>query len=456
MIGSVSLTTIARVTGGKLVGSDVVFDSVSTDSRTIQPGELFIALSGPSYEGDRFVAGAHASGAIAAVVRRLQEVALSQVQVEDTQLALVQVAQMNRRAFEGTVVAITGSSGKTTVKELVAHLLAGQGETLATKGNLNNLIGVPMTLTRIDASHRFAVIELGASALGEIAQTAAWTQPDIAVITNAGNAHLGGFGSLENIVRAKGEIIDSLAADGVAVLNADDLAFPLWKTRAKARKVVSFSASGVISADVYAKDIRLGDGAEFLLCSGDENYLVQLPLQGKQNVANALAASAVALECGMSLSVIARRLATAPRVKGRLESVMFSSGMRLINDSYNANPASVKAAMDVIAPLPGHRIAVLGDMAELGADAVALHREVGAYAKALRLDELYLTGNYANDVAQGFGAGAQCFPDKASLISAIKKVSQANLTLLVKGSRSAAMEDVVNELTQTNKVVQSC
>ncbi len=456
MIGDCSLTEIAAIVGGQLKGQDVRFTAVSTDTRTLQQGDVFVALSGPNFDGDTFAGQAMTRGALAVIVSKPQDLCGAQLVVPSTQNALAAIGKINRARFNGRVVAITGSCGKTTVKELVAHLLTGLGETLATKGNLNNLIGAPLTLSRIAASHRYAVIELGASGLGEIAQTVAWTQPHISILTNAGNAHLEGFGSAENIVKAKGEIIDGLGPDGVAVLNADDPAFRLWCERAQPRQVMSFSVEPSCGADVFADKLSLGELTTFELCHGEQRVRVCLPLAGKHNVSNALAAACAGLLCGMSLTEIAARLASAPGVKGRLEFGELMPGVRLINDSYNANPVSVKAALDVLARCEGKKIAVLGDMAELGDEAESLHQEVGHHARVLGIDALYVTGNYAQAYARGYGADCRCFDDKTRLAAALVSELKATATVLIKGSRSAAMEKVLEDLNMTNKVVQSC
>ena len=453
MISPLSLSVVAEVTRGTLVGGDAAFDSVSTDSRSINKNELFIALKGPSFNGNLYVGGVEAKGAIAAVVDEIQSVDLPQVKVQSTLKALGDIAKYNREQFQGKVLAVTGSSGKTSVKEMLAAILSKEGHTLSTLGNLNNDIGAPLTLLRLNSNHKFAVIELGASAVGEIAYTAALTQPNIAIITNAANAHLEGFGSYDNIVTAKGEIVEALGVDGTAILNADDPAFKKWLTLASPRKTLSFSVNTDKNADVWAESIKLSPVAsEFELCCSEGRVSVSLPLPGKHNIANALAASCAAHALGVKWDVITAALSHLNGVKGRLEITASGSGYCVINDTYNANPSSTRAALDVLANANGFRVVVLGDMGELGADAKSLHENVGRYAKEGRADALYACGQFADSVVKGYGKGGFSFATKVELIESLMKELQRGATYLVKGSRSAAMEEIVDEMLK-QKVV---
>jgi len=453
MIASLTLSTLAEISDGKLVGDDVSFVSVSTDSRAIKKDELFIALKGPNFNGNLYVASVEEKGAVAALVEDVQEEGLPQVKVKSTLKALGDVAKYNRDQFKGKVLAVTGSSGKTSVKEMLAAILSEEGQTLSTSGNLNNDIGAPLTLLRIEDAHKFAVIELGASAVGEIAYTAALTQPDVAIITNAANAHLEGFGSYDNIVTAKGEIVEALGVDGIAILNADDPAFEKWLALASPRKFLSFSLYNDKNADVWAESIKLSSaGSEFELCWSSGRVLVSLPLPGKHNIANALAAACAANALDVKWESIKTALSNLNSVKGRLEITALESGYTVINDTYNANPSSTRAALDVLANAKGLRVVILGDMGELGADAKSLHEQAGRYAKEGRADALYACGQFADSVASGYGTGALSFASKAELIERLMKELRPGATYLIKGSRSAAMEEVVDEMLK-QKVV---
>jgi len=457
MIASLTLSTLAEISDGKLVGDDVSFVSVSTDSRAIKKDELFIALKGPNFNGNLYVASVEEKGAVAALVEDVQEEGLPQVKVKSTLKALGDVAKYNRDQFKGKVLAVTGSSGKTSVKEMLAAILSEEGQTLSTSGNLNNDIGAPLTLLRIDDTHKFAVIELGASAVGEIAYTAALTQPDVAIITNAADAHLEGFGSYDNIVTAKGEIVEALGVDGIAILNADDPAFEKWQALASPRKFLSFSLYNDKNADVWAESIKLssglsGSGSEFELCWSSGRVFVSLPLPGKHNIANALAAACAANALDVKWESIKAALSNLNSVKGRLEITESESGYTVINDTYNANPSSTRAALDVLANAKGFRVVILGDMGELGTDAKSLHEQAGRYAKEGRADVLYACGEFADSVAAGYGKGALSFASKEELIERLMKELQQGATYLVKGSRSAAMEEVVDEMLK-QKVV---
>ena len=343
MLKPLSLNEVAGALQGRVVGADVTFAAVSTDSRAIEPGQLFIALTGPRFDGHDYLADVAAKGAVAALVER--EVAgapLSQLVVKDTRIALGQLGALNRAAFTGRVAAVTGSSGKTTVKEMLASILRTQGDVLATRGNLNNDLGAPLTLLQLAPEHQSAVIELGANRVGEIAYTVALTRPQVAIITNAGTAHVGEFGGQDKIVLAKGEILEGLAADGVAILNRDDKAFDTWQARADCRRVSSFGLHDV-RADFHASDVkRDARGCPgFTLQGPAGEAAVQLNLLGEHNVTNALAAAAAAHALGVPLVGIVSGLHNLQPVKGRAVAQLATNGMRVIDDSYNANPASI-------------------------------------------------------------------------------------------------------------------
>lgn len=432
-------------------GEDVSFNGVSIDSRAITPGQLFVALTGPRFDGHDYLDQVAAKGAVGALVeRQVPGSSLPQLVVGDTRKALAQLGALNRNAFvDKPVAAITGSSGKTTVKEMLASILGTRGPVLATRGNLNNELGVPLTLLELAPEFDAAVIELGASRVGEIAFTVSLTKPHVTVITNAGNAHVGEFGGPEKIVLAKGEILEGLNATGVAVLNRDDQAFDIWVKRAAGRKVLSFSRSDS-SADLYASDLGLDARGcpTFTLHSPDGSAQVQLNLLGAHNVSNALAAAAAAHALGVSLPGIVTGLNGVQPVKGRTVAQLANNGLRVIDDTYNANPSSVAAATDILASFTGRRVLVLGDIGELGEWAEQGHRDVGAYAVG-KVDALYAVGPLMAHAAQAFGQDARHFADQAQLIEALAAEQDTNTTLLIKGSRSAAMENVVAALCAT-------
>ena len=451
MIDTMSLSDICVPLSGQLFGNDARFASVSTDSRDIAPGQLFIALVGPRFDGHAYLQEVAAQGAVAALVERhLDTVQLPQLLVRDARLALGQLGGLNRAAFAGPVAAITGSSGKTSVKELLASILRaahGDDAVLATRGNLNNDLGVPLTLLELSAQHRSAVIELGASRCGEIAYTVSMAQPHVSVITNAGTAHVGEFGGVDKIVEAKGEIIDGLAADGVAILNRDDSAYSIWEQRAAGRRVLSFAMTSPL-ADFYPGSIAYDTRGcpNFVLTGPSGVSRVQLNLLGRHSVANALAAAAAAYALGIGHEHIVAGLEALQPVKGRGVAQILPNGTRLIDDTYNANPASVCAAVDVLTGFAGRTVLVLGDMGELGEWAEQGHHEVGAYA-AGKVDALLAVGPLMAHAVKAFGAGGRHFADQQALIAALALEQGNGTTLLIKGSRSAAMDHVVAELT---------
>ncbi|MGQ7815490.1 UDP-N-acetylmuramoyl-tripeptide--D-alanyl-D-alanine ligase [Metapseudomonas furukawaii] len=428
----------------ELVGSDVSFDGVSSDSRKIGPGQLFVALVGPRFDGHDYLADVAAKGAVAALVqRKVADAPIPQLLVSDTRDGLGRLGAYNRDGFTGRVAAVTGSSGKTTVKEMLASILRTQGTVLATRGNLNNDLGVPLTLLELAPGHDSAVIELGASRVGEIRYTVGLTRPQVAILNNAGTAHVGEFGGPEKIVEAKGEIIEGLAADGIAVLNRDDRAFDIWFARAAGRKVLSFGVADAradFRAENLERDARGCVGFSLRGLAGEAD--IQLNLLGGHNVANALAASAAAYALGVPLVGIREGLESLQPVKGRAVAQLAASGMRVIDDSYNANPASMLAAVDILAGFSGRTILVLGDMGELGDWAEEGHREVGAYARG-KVSALYAVGPLMAHAVTAFGDQGRHFADQASLIQALADEQDNNTTILIKGSRSAAMDKVV-------------
>ncbi|PAU57814.1 UDP-N-acetylmuramoyl-tripeptide--D-alanyl-D-alanine ligase [Pseudomonas indica] len=452
MLKPLLLSEIADALSGRLVGNDVGFSSVSTDSRAIQQGQLFIALTGPRFDGHDYLGEVAGKGAVAALVEReVPNVALPQLVVRDTRMALGQLGALNRQVFAGKVAAVTGSSGKTSVKEMLANILRTQGPVLATRGNLNNDLGVPLTLLELAPEHQGAVIELGANRVGEIAYTVSLTQPQVAIITNAGSAHVGEFGGPDKIVQAKGEILEGLGSGGTAVLNRDDKAFSIWQARSKGDRVLSFSlgdASADFRASELARDAR--GCVAFTLQGLAGTARIQLNLLGTHNVANALAAAAAAHALGVPLVGIVSGLESLQPVKGRAVAQLTPDGTRVIDDSYNANPASMCAAVDILAGFSGRTVLVLGDMGELGEWAERGHREVGAYA-AGKVDALYAVGPLMAHAVKAFGSQGRHFADQAALIEALRAEQGQNTTILIKGSRSAAMEKVVAALCGTGE-----
>ncbi|SMF42310.1 MULTISPECIES: UDP-N-acetylmuramoyl-tripeptide--D-alanyl-D-alanine ligase [unclassified Pseudomonas] len=447
MLKAMTLSQLTTALSARLVSADASFNGVSIDSRSVTAGQLFVALTGPRFDGHDYLADVKAKGAVAALVEReVADVDLPQLLVADCRLALGQLGALNRAAFDKPVVAITGSSGKTTVKEMLASILRTRGLVHATRGNLNNDLGAPLTLLEIAPEHSAAVIELGASRIGEIRYTVGLTQPQVVIINNAGTAHVGEFGGPEKIVEAKGEILEGLGEGGTAILNLDDKAFGIWKARAGAHTVISFARTNA-SADFHATDIgRDARGCpSFKLHGAGETVDVQLNVLGEHNVSNALAAAAAAHAVGLSLSGIAAGLNAVQPVKGRTVAQIAPNGVRVIDDSYNANPTSMCAAIDILAGFSGRTVLVLGDIGELGQWAEEGHRQVGDYARG-KVDALYAVGTNMTHAVKAFGANGRHFATQAELIDAVSAENASDTTILIKGSRSAAMENVVAAL----------
>lgn len=441
------LSRLAQRLGVRLRGTDAMFSRVITDTRQLRPGDLYVALRGANFDGHEFVRRAASLGAVGALVERAIDCELPQVVVTDTLAALQDYARDWRLGFEIPVVAVTGSNGKTTTKQLLAALFEQRGPVLATQGNLNNHIGLPLTLLRLRAEHRTAVIEMGANHPGEIARLTAIARPHVGVVTQAGDAHLEGFGSRYGVAQAKGELFQGLGEQGVAVINADDPYAPLWRQLAEPASIVRFGFSDL--ADVRAADVETlagGQRMRFTLITPESRADVELPLPGRHNVANALAAAACGVALGMAAEEIAAGLARVRQVAGRVTWTETANGARLIDDSYNANPTSLRAGLELLAAQPGQRWAVLGDMAELGTEASQMHRDAGRIARQLGIDRLYATGSMAQHYAEGYGEGARVYEVMESLSSALQADLGPAVTLLVKGSRSAGMDRVVEAL----------
>lgn len=444
MIGTLDLREIASALHAEFSGVALPVAGVSTDTRHLSANDLYIALRGEHFDGHAFVEAAAQGGAAAAIVDQRSPATLAQLLVPDTRVALGIVARCNRRHFTGPVIGITGSAGKTTCKEMVAAILARCGNTLATQGNFNNEIGVPQTLLKISAEHRYAVIEMGAAKAGDIAYLCQFAEPTVGVVTAAMPAHLEGFGNLETIARTKGELFAGLAADGVAVINADDEFTPLWRQLAGSRRIVTFGFAD--GADVTARAIVHSlEGTRFELKASQGRMEISLALLGRHNLRNALAAAAVALTVGAPLSAIRDGLAGLRPVPGRLQPRRGLTGNTVIDDSYNANPGAVKAAIDVLASFTGRRLLILGHMGELGPDSEVLHCEVARHARLRGIEALWVVSPWAQAMAQEFGADACIYENNEALVAQIRHTDTAD-AILVKGSRSAGMEAVVAAL----------
>jgi UDP-N-acetylmuramoyl-tripeptide--D-alanyl-D-alanine ligase len=440
-----TLATAADFVNGRLHGADRAFNGVSTDTRTLTQGELFVALQGPNFDGCDYVGQAHDKGAAGALVPRLVDEAIAQIAVEDSRRALGELGAAWRQQLSPIVVGITGSNGKTTLKELTAACLATAAPTLATQGNLNNDIGMPLMLTRIEEHHRFAVLEMGANHGGEIAYLTALARPDIVAITNAGDAHLEGFGSREGVARGKGEILCGETRPKVAILNADDHYFEYWSKLVEDTQLITFGIDA--DADVHARNIAAANGgSRFDLHLPGGDIEVTLALSGRHNVRNACAAAAIATAVGVDIADIKSGLESVQPVEGRLRRIAGIGGMTIYDDSYNANPVSVAAAAEFFAALPGHNVIVLGDMGELGDDAARLHAETGAKVRDAGIPRLLGIGELSRITVEAFGEGASWHADVDDLAARLKSELTEGMNVLVKGSRFMRMERVVDRL----------
>ena len=447
----VRLSEAATVVAGRLVGADAAFDGVSTDSRTIAAGQLFVALRGERFDGHGFLADAAARGAAGALVERADPRAtLPQVVVHDTLAALTALAAEARARSGALVIGVGGSNGKTTTKELLAAIVAGAGPSLATRGNLNNHIGVPLTLLRLEPGHRYAVVEMGANHPGEIAALASLARPAVALVTNAGDEHLEGFGDLDGVARAEGEMFAALRTGGTAVINADDAYAGLWSGMVPAgARILRFGIEAPAEVRALAIAGRIEDGSfvtAFTLAVGSEEARVRLPLAGRHNVSNALGAAAAAHAAGIALPVIVAGLERMRPVAGRLQLKPGLRGAWIVDDSYNANPSSVRAGIDVLCSLPGEPWLVLGEMAELGDSAAAAHAGVGDYARRAGVTRLFAVGENSRHAVDAFGARGSWFADLQSLGDALVAGLEPGVTALVKGSRVNRLERVVERL----------
>lgn len=452
-----TLGDAARATGASLSGdAGRVFSRVSTDSRTVAAGDLFFCLRGPTFDGHDFLAAVAAAGAAGAVCERGRASTapdgLAVLEVDDSLRALGDLAAWHRRGFAGALVAVTGSNGKTTTKEMLRAIFladAGEGRVLATQGNLNNLIGVPLTLFGLAPEHAVAVIEMGMNVPGEIARLAEIAAPTVGLVTCVAEAHLEGLGSIEGIARAKGELFEGLPSGATAVVNADDPHVVRESARFSGRRL-TFGSAGEVRAEGVRCD-RI-DGSTFEVTDGASRAGVELPVGGRHNVQNALGAVAAALAAGVSLETAARGLSAMKPPPMRMSTERLATGVLLVNDAYNANPGSLAAALATLGGLDARRIVVVGDMLELGPRAAELHRRVGAQAAAITPVLLCATGRFADDVAAG-AAAAGLAADRIRVCArhddAAAEVASRWLpgdAVLVKGSRGSAMEKVVEAL----------
>ena len=447
------LSQAAQVLDGRIIGDDVRFAAVSSDSRKVMAGDLFVALRGENFDGCEFVAQAAQRGAAASLVNadsyKAHPSALSPqspiLLVQDTRLALGKLAAYWRSQFDIPLVAITGSNGKTTVKEMLACILraaAGDNKAvLATRGNLNNDIGMPLTLLQLEPIHRYAVIEMGMNHPGEIDYLARIAEPDVALINNAGGAHLEGLGSVKAVARAKGEIFAGLKPHGTALINADDEFAPLWREMAGVHPLLEFGLDK--QADVHGIWHAQDAGLRLEVTTPRGMFNVDLQVPGMHNARNALAATAAASALDVPLEKIAAGLEGFSGVAGRLQRIAARFGGYLIDDTYNANPASTRAAISVLARFGGKRVLVLGDMGELGDDAATFHAAIGTEARRAGIEKLYALGTLSKHSVREFGSGAHHFERIEELQDALEKELDENTTVLVKGSRFMKMERVV-------------
>ncbi|MBG6248967.1 MULTISPECIES: UDP-N-acetylmuramoyl-tripeptide--D-alanyl-D-alanine ligase [Symbiopectobacterium] len=446
----VTLQQLATALNATLLGEDVAVETVCTDTRKLTPGCLFIALRDEKFDAHDYAHQAVRGGAAALLVSKHLPIDVPQLLVGDTRLALGELGAWMRRQSSARVVALTGSSGKTSVKEMTAAILRQCGDVLYTDGNFNNDIGVPLTLLRLTLDHRFAVIELGANHIGEIAYATNLVRPDSALVNNLAAAHLEGFGSLDGVARAKGEIFNGLPTKGIAVINADSNDLTRWHDVLRDKTVWQFSPQQGEYTDYYASDIRNeGGGSLFELHTPFGALEINVPLPGRHNVANALAAAALAMSVGAGLQQVKDGLAQLKAVPGRLFPIMLAAKKLLLDDSYNANVGSMTAAVHTLAEMPGYRVLVVGDMGELGEDAEACHQKVGEVARDAGIDTVLSIGTLSQAISLTSERGEH-FSDRTALIARLQTLLSAHgtISILVKGSRSSAMEHVVHALQE--------
>ena len=450
---SMLLSEAAKTLGSSLTGEDVVFSGCSTDSRTIEEGNLFIALKGEYFDGHQYISVAEKNGASSLIVDSEVVHTKPFIRVEDTRKAMGLLAKSWREKITIPLIAITGSNGKTTVKEMVTSILSTVSNVHATSGNLNNDIGVPKTLFGLNKKHNYAVIEMGANHLGEIEWLSKISSPNIAVITQCAPAHLEGFKNVESIAKAKAEIFSGLQTSGTAIINADDIYFDFWKNSCKETNQLTFGIK-TKNADVRAENIKLSMDdllINFTLISTHGSVEICLPMLGEHNVMNALAATSCCLSLDISLQSIKDGLENIKSIKGRLEIKTGKKHVRIIDDTYNANPTSLDAAIETLCGFNSLRYIVLGDMGELGDKAKEFHRDVGELAKRKNVDGLFTIGKLSINASNDFGTGAFHFDSYEALEKALIKSLDKDSTVLIKGSRAMKMERIVNALMRDEK-----
>lgn len=438
------LNEIASALGCPLETQDVTIESIVTDSRQVHYGALFAALSGSNHDGHDFAESAVQLGASALLVTRPLDFEVPQLVVDDVLPALGKIASLLRQKLDPMVVGITGSNGKTTVKEMIASILSLEADVLATRGNYNNELGVPLSLFGLEAKHRYAVLEMGASKAGDIAYLANIAKPDIGLITNIGPAHLHGFGSEEGVARAKGELYSALTAEGVAVINADEPWSDLWRSMNNAGRTLTFGNQADSDVRIVSKE------SQPVIVTSAGSFDLQLSLPGRHNLQNAAAATAIALALGIDTQKIRQGLAAVKPVPGRLNLIKTEAGWTVIDDTYNANPASLYSALQVLAGMQGKPWLVLGDMKELGEGSRKMHREVGEAAKVMGVRQLFTTGEFAQYTSEAFGEGAEHFANREELAEALRAQLRAGVICLVKGSRSMGMEAIVKAISESS------
>jgi UDP-N-acetylmuramoyl-tripeptide--D-alanyl-D-alanine ligase len=448
------LAATARAIGARHRGGNATFDRVTTDSRDLRPGDLFVGIRGERFDGQTFADQALSAGAAGVMVEAGAKIISPNarvLEVDNTRLALGRLAAFWRARFALPLIAITGSNGKTTVKEMLASILcqvAGESRVLATIGNLNNDIGVPMTLLRLNTAHQYAVIEMGMNHLGEIAYLSLQAKPTIALINNAGTAHIGEVGSVEAIACAKGEIFEGLDEDGIAIINSDDTFADYWRSRAQGRRVIDF---GIEKQAMVTARYELAAFASLVTFrTPEEEFVATLGVPGLHNIKNALAAVACAYVSEIPSTAIVAGLAAYAGINGRLQRKRHATGALIIDDTYNANPESMRAAISVLAAHPGRRYFVMGDMGELGPEGESMHASIGVYAKRAGVHSLFALGELSTAAARGFGEGAKHFSSVEELIGALTGVLDQGSVVLVKGSRFMRMERVVDALGAVN------
>ncbi|MGR6982054.1 UDP-N-acetylmuramoyl-tripeptide--D-alanyl-D-alanine ligase [Testudinibacter sp. P27/CKL/0425] len=451
---NLDICQLAEILSAELIGTNgaqIVVSQITTDTRKASQNALFFALKGGNFDAHNYLAQAVEQGAVALVVEKAQaDINVPQLVVADTRLALGQLAKWLKARLAPTTVAMTGSSGKTTVKEMTAAILSQKGQVLFTQGNFNNDIGVPLTLLRLEPQHQFAVVELGANHVGEIAYTTDLVQPNVALVNNVAAAHLEGFGSLEGVAKAKGEIYRGLAESGCAVINLDCHYLADWQQEIGNHRHYSFSLSQP-EADFYADQIRLHQqGADFTLVTAQGSIAIQLPYLGIHNVSNALAATALAMLAGADLMQVKCGLEQKQAVKGRLYPIQVQPNILLLDDTYNANVDSMESAIAVLKNYAGFRIFVVGDMAELGENSQLCHQQVAEFTEQAALD-LVVSFGKQSEVISRLSHGKH-FDDKAELVLFLQQQihqqsnNKKNVVLLAKGSRSMKMEEVIDSL----------